>query len=298
MLFRSGYGLLERILFLITPVLFTALLLSILLLIFDTDLRSAALDFGRRIPVVGQWLPEPAAPNGTPRTPEEKAAQNARDRIQQLEALLAEREEALRQSIETSRRQEAEIAELRSQVEELSQSLADKAITTTEYDERIRSLADMYGRMTPTRAAPILENMSAEEAALILDYMPENTRARILERMTPARAAEVTNLLKDSVPVEDRQIAALQARVRELEQQLAEPRALLEGGNLGSTFVSMNAEHAATLILEMARKDRNKALYTLASMDGATRSQVVGAMTEKDSQTTAALMADLVPPGS
>jgi flagellar motility protein MotE (MotC chaperone) len=294
---KDGYGLLERILFLITPVLFTALLLGILLLIFDTDLRSEALDIGRRIPVVGKLLPEPAAPTESPRTPEETVARNARDTIRQLEALLAEREEALRQSVETARRQEAEIAELRTQVEELSQSLADKAITTTEYEERIRSLADMYGRMTPTRAAPILENMTAEEAALILDYMPENTRARILERMNPGRAAEVTNMLKDSVPVDDRQIAALQSRVRELEERLAEPRPLLEGGNLGSTFISMNAEHAATLILEMARTDRNKALYTLASMDGATRSQVVGAMTEKDRQTTAALMADLVPPG-
>jgi len=294
---KDGAGWLERILFLITPVLFTALLLGILLLIFDTDLRSSVLDFGRRIPVVGQLLPESAGEK-TSRTPEETATQNVRERIRELETILAEREEALRQSVETTRRQEAEIAELRAQVEELNASLADRTITTAEYEARIRSLAGMYGRMTPSKAAPILENMTAEEAALVLDYMPEATRGRILERMNPQRAAELTAMLKDRFPVEELQLAALQARVRELEERLSDSGLILEAEELGGTFTFMEAGQAATLILEMAGNNRNKALYILASMDSATRSRVVGAMTAKDSQTTASLMAELIPPGS
>jgi len=294
---KDGAGWLERILFLITPVLFTALLLGILLLIFDMDLRSQALDFGRKIPVVGKWLPEPAA-GETPRTPEETAARNARERIRELEAMLAEREETLRQSVETTRRQEAEIAELRAQVEELTASLADRAITTAEYEARIRSLAEMYARMTPSRAAPILENMTAEEAALVLEYMPEATRGRILERMNPQRAAELTAMLKDRFPVEERQLAALQARVRELEERLLDTGLVLEAEELGGTFAFMDAGQAAALILEMAGNNRNKALYILASMDNATRSQVVGAMTARDSQTTASLVAELIPSGT
>ena len=152
--------------------------------------------------------------------------------------------------------------------------------------------------MTPNRAAPILESMTAEEAVLVLEYMPEATRGRILERMNPQRAAELTAMLKDSVPVEERQLAALQARVRELEERLSDSGKVLKADEVGGTFTFMDAEQAATLILELARTNRAKALYTLASMDSATRSQVVGAMTAKDSRTTASLMAELIPPGS
>lgn len=289
----SGF---ERFLFLVTPILFTAVLLGVLLLIFDPDWRNTALGVGRKIPLVGSLLPEPAKEEKTV-SPEEMAAGNARERIRELETLLAERENALREATEKVTQQERQIGELTARVEELTRSLEDRKITATEYESRIRSLAEMYGKMTPSKAAPILERMTTEEAALVLGAMPENVRSRILERMTPQRAADVTMMLKDADSVENREIAALQARVRELEQRLGAASTTVDHKSLANTFSAMEADQAAALLLELNGTNRTKALRVLAAMDDAARSRVLGAMARRDSKAAADLVDKLLPAG-
>jgi len=291
---KDEYSGFERFLFLVTPVLFTAVLLGVLLLIFDTDWRNAALGVGRKVPLVGSLLPEPAKSEKTV-SPEDRAVENAIERIRELEAQLAERESALRAATDKAVQQEKLIEELTAKVEELTRNLEERNITASEYEARIRSLADMYGKMTPSKAAPILESMTTEEAALVLGAMSENVRSRIMERMTPQRAAEVTVAMKDADFVEDREIAALQARVRELEQRTGVAPASLDDVALGNTFAAMEAEQAAALLLELSGKNRTKALRVLAAMDDAARSRVLGAMAKKDSKTSAELVDKLLP---
>lgn len=291
---KDEYSGFERFLFLVTPILFTAVLLGVLLLIFDADWRNTALGIGRKVPLVGSLLPEPAKSEETV-SPEDMAAEKARERIRELEAQLAERESALRAATDKAVQQEKKIGELTAKVEELTRNLEERKITATEYESRIRSLADMYGKMTPSKAAPILESMTTEEAALVLGAMPENVRSRILERMTPQRAADVTMMLKDADSVEDREIAALQARVRELEQRMGAVSASLDDAALGNTFAAMEADQAAALLLELSGKNRTKALRVLAAMDDAARSRVLGAMAREDSKTAAELVDKLLP---
>jgi flagellar motility protein MotE (MotC chaperone) len=264
------------------------------LLIFDADWRNSALGLGRKIPLVGSLLPEPATPEQSV-SPEEVAAGNARERIREPEALLAERESALREATDKVAQQERQIGELTARVEELTRNLEDRTISAEEYESRIRSLADMYGKMTPSKAAPILEQMTTEEASLVLGAMSDNVRSRILERMSPQRAADVTMMLKDADSVEDREIAALQARVRELEQRAGAAATALDDENLGNTFAAMEADQAAALLLELSGTNRSKALRILSAMNDAARSRVLGAMAKEDSKKTAELVDKLLP---
>jgi len=292
---RNTYGGFERLLFFLTPILFTAVMLSMLLLLFNEDWRNKALEIGNRVPVLKAVLPEPKTQDPAGMSDEEITVANATQRIEELKSQLAETEASLKAATDLTLQQKAEIESLRAQVQELSQAREQEEITLEEYGARVQSLANIYARMTPSRAAPILESMTTEESALILGAMEEAQRSRILEKMTPARAAEVSIKLKDSASVQDRQIAALQARIRELEAGAAASAAKLDLNELRNTFSSMNAEAAAALLKEMAGSDRAKALVILGAMDDNVRSRVLAALSNEDAKLAASLVGQLMP---
>ena len=97
----------------------------------------------------------------------------------------------------------------------------------------------MFGQISPSKAAPILESMAMEEMVLIMDAMRPEIRVSVMEKMTPKVAAEATVRLKDTVPAKDRQIAALQARLDEYEIGAGRNTAALDENQLSATFSSM-----------------------------------------------------------
>ncbi|MBN2983599.1 MULTISPECIES: magnesium transporter MgtE N-terminal domain-containing protein [Cohnella] len=297
---KSGYSGFERFLFFLTPILFTAVLLGILLIVFNPNWRQGALEVGNKIPLLNAVLPEPsgAAEGGGEVDTDQLTVDNAKEKVDELRAQLAEQEAALQQTTAQATAQQQTIANLEAQIAALTEQNEQQAITAEEYEARIRSLADMYGKMTASKAAPILESMTLEEAALVLGAMNDNARGRILERMTPAVAAEVTTRLKDADSVADQQIAALQARIRELEQQSNSDTSTLDTAQLKQTFTSMDPASAANLLLEMASTDQSKALRILGALEDATRSSILSAMSSlstEDNKTAASLIAKLMP---
>jgi len=297
---KSGYSGFERFLFFLTPILFTAVLLGILLIVFNPNWRQGALEVGNKIPLLNAVLPEPsgAAEGGGEVDTDQLTVDNAKEKVDELRAQLAEQEAALQQTTAQATAQQQTIANLEAQIAALTEQNEQQAITAEEYEARIRSLADMYGKMTASKAAPILESMTLEEAALVLGVMNDNARGRILERMTPAVAAEVTTRLKDADSVADQQIAALQARIRELEQQSNSDTSTLDTAQLKQTFTSMDPASAANLLLEMASTDQSKALRILGALEDATRSSILSAMSSlstEDNKTAASLIAKLMP---
>lgn len=297
---KSGYSGFERFLFFLTPILFTAVLLGILLIVFNPNWRQGALEVGNKIPLLNAVLPEPsgAAEGGGEVDTDQLTVDNAKEKVDELRAQLAEQEAALQQTTAQATAQQQTIANLEAQIAALTEQNEQQAITAEEYEARIRSLAEMYGKMTASKAAPILESMTLEEAALVLGAMNDNARGRILERMTPAVAAEVTTRLKDADSVADQQIAALQARIRELEQQSNSDTSTLDTAQLKQTFTSMDPASAANLLLEMASTDQSKALRILGALEDATRSSILSAMSSlstEDNKTAASLIAKLMP---
>jgi len=294
---KGSYSGFERFLFFMTPILFTAVLLGVLLLMFNADWRNSALELGNKIPVVKSILPNPSKPSDAadPQSDETLTVNNAKAKVDELTALLSDRETALTQATAQTETQKKQIAEMQAKLDELTKSSEEKTITTDAYRSRISSLAGMYGKMTPSKAAPILENMTLEESALVLGAMSDNERGRVLERMTPKKAADVTMKLKDSDTVEDREIAALQSRVKELEASSAEASDSLDTAELNRTFSGMKPQKAAELLLQMASTNPSKVLRVLSALDDGARSRVLDEMSAQNKKATANLVGKLMP---
>lgn len=292
---KSSYSGFERFLFFVTPILFTAVLVGVLLLMFDPDWRNAALEVGNRVPVVKSILPAPASSLEPNVTDEELTVSNAKAKMDELNAVLTDREVLLKQASEQTTQQKQQITDLQSQVKLLTQSNSENTITSEAYKARISSLADMYGKMTPSKAAPILENLTLEESALVLGAMTETARGKVLERMDPKKAADVTMKLKDADTVDSREIAALQSRVKELELKAGEDSTTLDTAELNLTFSAMAPAKAAALLLQMNKTNQSKVLRILGVLDDSSRSAILAAMSDEDKKSTATLVNKLMP---
>jgi flagellar motility protein MotE (MotC chaperone) len=293
---KSSYSGFERFLFFVTPILFTAVLLGVLLLMFNTEWRNAALEFGNKIPVIKSLLPDPANTSVTVgNTDEALTVTNAKNKMDELNAILTDRETALKQATEQTVQQKQQIVDLQSKVDQLTKANAEKTITSDAYQARIQSLSNMYGKMTPSKAAPILESMTLDESALVIGAMSDAERGRVLEKMTPKTAADVTTKLKDADTVDKREIAALQSRIKELELQAGKGTSTLDTAKLNKTFSSMKPANAAVLLLQMAGTNQSKALLILGVLDDTARSGILSAMADLDKTTTALLVSKIMP---
>ena len=290
---KEGYSGFERFLFFLTPILFTAVLLGVLLFLFNGDLRDSALKAGNKIPVLSSLLPEPSKPESTEVSEEDLSVSNAKKKIDELNAQLVSAQSELQQEKDKSAQNEQTIAQLQTQIESLNKQIQDKTLTSEQYDSKITGLADMYGKMVPGKAAPILESMTLEEASLVLGAMTDTQRGRILEKMTPAVAAEVTTRLKDANSVEDQEIAALQSRIKELESVNSDT-SILDTSALSNTFSSMQPASAAAILFEMSQTNQAKTLRILGALPDASRSQVLAAMASLDDDNAKKKTADLV----
>jgi flagellar motility protein MotE (MotC chaperone) len=292
---ESSYSGFERFLFFLTPILFTAVLLGMLLILFNSEWRNKALEVGNQVPVLKAVLPDPKSSAPPDSSDEAITVTNARQKVEEMQALLADREASLRQAIQQADDQKKQIEELQAQIKQMTEQQQQADITEEEYNARIKSLAEVYAKMTPGKAAPILESMTLDESALILGQMAETERTRVLEKMTPQKAADVSMKLKDASTVKEQEIAALQARIKELEAKESANASTLDLSELRNTFSSMQPSDAAGLLLQLAKSNQAKVLLILGAMDDNARSQVLAVMSKEDGKTTAALVAKLLP---
>jgi flagellar motility protein MotE (MotC chaperone) len=292
---KGSYSGFERFLFFVTPILFTAVLLAVLLLLFNSDWRNSAVQIGNKIPVIKSLVPDPTAQGDLAQSDETLTVNNAKAKIEELKALLTDRETALQQATEQTTQQKKQLEDMKTQIDDLSKANEERTVTEKAYEAKIASLAGMYAKMTPSKAAPILESLSVEESALVLGAMTEVERGRVLERMTPAKAADVTMKLKDADTVDNREIAALQARIKQLEQQAGLDAMALDTTELNKTFSSMPPAKAATLLLQMTNANEAKVLKILGVLGDASRSAILAAMSDENKKTTAALVSKLMP---
>lgn len=287
---RTTYGAFERFLyFFLIPMLYSSILVSILFLIFNSDVRESFLESLNKIPVIREIVPEPETEDVTNVIMSPELVQIQKEAKQQTEAMQAE----LKTAIEAIRQKESEIEALKEQIVQLESQLADKKLSEEDYEAQIQSLARMYADMTPSKAAPILEQLLPSEQVLILSRMTQETRTAIMQRMTPQSAAQATRGLKDLGTVEDERIAALQERIQTLETQLAGNVDALTIEQLAETFASMAPASAATVLVEMVEINEKEVISVLRAMSSAARSAVLSAISNADSSVAARVSSKL-----
>ena len=292
---ERSYGFMERLLFYTLPVLFTLLLTGVLLTVFGYDVVNELLRIGNKVPGVSAMLPEPKPTEEELRAAmleaEEQGAEEPteEEEAREIEAALSEKEAevaALRSESETK---DQRIAELQAELEAAKEEEARQSASESEYAANIKKLADVYAEMKPSKAAPVLENLTLSERVLVLKEMKEEQQVDILEKMDPTIAAETSILMKDVVAVRDLQIAALQERLALSGAETASSAALTND-ELSRTFAQMTPDRAAEVLLEM---EQSLVVNILRGMEEASRATLLNSLAELDKDRTAQITARL-----
>ncbi|WP_374020844.1 primosomal protein [Paenibacillus thiaminolyticus] len=296
---ESGYSGFERFLFFATPILFTIILLAVLLTLFNANWRNQMIALAENIPIVNQWISsdkdkaEGKEP-GKAKKENKNIQKEQEEQIAELKALLASKDADLRNLADARKTLEEQVANLNKEIKDLRAERREEQVTEEQYAQQVKDLANLYAKMMPSKSAPILENLATEELVLVLDAMKQEDRAKILEKMNPKVAADASIQLKDVKPADNLEVRALQARLKKNEAT-KEAHNGLDRTQLSQTFSSMTPKSAASILLETAKISPEKALNVLNSVDDATRSRLLNAMTEEDKQATAKLVSKLLP---
>ncbi|MEK4357273.1 kinesin [Paenibacillus sp. FSL M7-1455] len=297
---KESAGGFEKFLFFMIPIIFTVVLIGVLLTLFNVDVRNSVLSVADKIPVVKNWVPDPV------KDPEKTKLQNAKDQVKsanatidELKNKLAAKEADLQKAKEEKAEQEQKVKSLQDQLESAQNAETAAQGANPEnadpYEKQIKDLAKMYADMSPSKAAPIMQNMTTEEMVLLLSSMKTDSRTAILAKMDPKIAADVSMKLKDAVSSSDLAIAALQSRIsKDAAEEKTSASSGLDKTQISQTFASMPAKSAAELLLATYKISPDKVLKILNEVADSTRSGILDAMNAKDPKTAAVILNKLM----
>lgn len=298
----EGFSTFERLLYwFLIPAVFTLVLLGALLYLFDYNVLGEIQKLANRVPVLERIVPDPkpaydSKADLSKTLKEQQELEELRTQIGMLQAQLAAKEAELLKANETASVKGQELEELAALVADLQARLDAKTQEVADYDALVQETAKMYADMMPSKAAAILQNLTLEEQVLILSSMKADKRVKILEKMDPAKAADVSILIKDAKPSRDLQIAALQSRLD------------LQGGSkdsdktktpdshelLGETLSTMTPDSAALLLAELHKSSPAMVTKVLIAMDVKHRSDILSALTNLSQETAAAITKNMM----
>ncbi|RCW50120.1 MotE family protein [Paenibacillus prosopidis] len=291
---KQGYSAMERLMFLMTPILFAIVLLGVLYTLFNIDFRNKILEAGNSVPFLKDVLPEPNVADGALNDDELKTA-NMSAKIADLQAKLTAIQGELAAANQTKTTLEQAIKDLESDNNQLKRVNDEELLKDEQYQAKIVELSSMFSKITPSKAAPILQSMTLEEMVLVFANMRADDRVRIMEKMNPQTAADVAMMLKDNVTAKDMQISALQARLNAQETSNTKPvSSVLDQEQLSATFTAMDAKSAGELLIKMVEVSPSKVLRILNAVDDQTRSVIIAEMSAINETTTAQLVSKLM----
>ncbi|WP_322745677.1 MotE family protein [Paenibacillus donghaensis] len=299
---QESAGRFERFLFFMIPIIFTIVLIGVLLTLFNVNIRNDVLGVAQKIPIVKNWVPEPT------KDPAKKKLDDTKDQVKSAEATikelknqLAAKDKDLEQAKQAKTEQDQKLKNMQEQIDSIQNSQTEAAgqgagaQEADPYDKQIKDLAKMYANMSPSKAAPIMQNLTTEEMVQLLSAMKNDNRTAILAKMDPKIAADVTMKLKDAVSSSDLAVAALQSRVhKDAADGKSGASSGLDKSQISQTFASMPADSAAALLLSTYKISPDKVLKILNDVTDSTRSGILDAMSKKDAKTAAVILNKLM----
>lgn len=299
---KESSGGWEKFLMISIPIVFTVVLLGVLLTLFNVDIRNNLLGVANKIPIVKDWVPDPVLdPEKKKLEKTEQQVESAEATIDKLKAQVSEKETELKAAKDATTTEAKKASDLQKKLDD-AEKAAETAVqnpeTESDYQKQIKDLAKMYADMSPSKAAPILQNMTNEEMVLLLSAMQSAARTKVLEKMDPKTAADVTMMMKDAKPSGDLALDALQSRLKKETTTTSTASTTnsknLDKNQLSQTFASMSASSGAKLLLETYKLSPDKTLTILNSVDDATRSQLLENMSTENSVETAKILNKLM----
>jgi flagellar motility protein MotE (MotC chaperone) len=299
---KPTFNAFERFLYwFFIPIVFTMVLIGALLSLFDYNIMNEFLKVGDKVPGLSAVLPDPkvegkpAVKNVLGEAEPAESEVNPETVINELRLQLAGKEAELKSADDAYHQKDQALKDLQAKMNAMQVQTKEDAKSDEEYQALIRETASMYAKMSPSKAAPIMQNLTLSEQVLLLSEMKLDERVGILEKMDPKKAAEASIYLKDAVPAKDKQIAALQERLKLNNSVQPAAAAKLSKDDLGQTFANMTPKSAAALLIEMEKTTPAKVTDILNSVDSAARSKIMSSLSDASKETAASIAARLVP---
>ncbi|MCF6093835.1 hypothetical protein L1765_07550 [Microaerobacter geothermalis] len=282
---EKGYNRLEWFFYIILlPLLFTILLTGILLSFLGYNVLNTALAWANQIPYVEKIIPDPknSSESLDVQTPEARP-EDLEQKITQLQEKVKETQQIQASLQNQLTEKNNEISRLKKEIDDLEKQLEEKQLSQEERLKKIKEVADIYAGMSSSKAAPIIEKLTIEEAVLVLESMNNEARSQILAKMDPKRAADISIMLKDTTISKDSEIAALQERIKQLSKELSErEKAGISENLLIDTYSRMPPANAALILTQLLKDDFNKAIFIFKKLDSGIRSQILSQMSPED----------------
>lgn len=303
---KPTFSAFERFLYwFFIPIVFTMVLMGALFSLFGYSATDELLKIGNKVPGLSAILPDPKDAAKETQTPvqgaattqstSDPAAPEASAQLAALQKQLEAQTAELAGSTQTLKEREQTIKDLQAKVAALEAQKVSAAKSDEEYQALIAETASMYAKMSPSKAAPIMQNLTLKEQVLLLSEMKTDDRVRILEKMDAKKAAEASIYLKDATPAKDKQIAALQERL-DLNKTAADTKpSSMSKQELGQTFGSMTPKSAAELLVEMNKTDAAKVTEILNSMEVAARSKIMTYLSDNYKEVAPVIASKLAP---
>jgi flagellar motility protein MotE (MotC chaperone) len=172
------------------PLVLTIGFILISLQVMGFDLKSTYSEFIKDIPFVSSFY-----------SPDIKVANSIQSKstpadVEKLKQKLAETEKSYQDLQQKYEEKQQELKQYQS-----VSSVNENQTVRSDIDQKTvyKKLAKVYIEMSPSKAAAILENLDANEAALLLHVMTVSQQGDLLSRMTPEKASKITILLKDQI---------------------------------------------------------------------------------------------------
>ena len=110
---------------------------------------------------------------------------NMSAKIAELQVQLNSIENELTSANQLKAQLEQEVDALKQNNAELMTNSQEQQLEDEQYQAKITELSSMFAKITPSKAAPIIQSMTLEEVVLIFSNMRPEDRVRIMEKMNP-----------------------------------------------------------------------------------------------------------------
>lgn len=263
----------------IVPLFFTMFLVGVIFFFLGINVIDPALAVGQKVPGLSAILPEP------------KENIDSEQSVEVTEESLLDSEKRLSESEENINRLEREVAlkseeieELLSQIEQLKSDSEEKRFSEEERLTKLKDLATIYGGMSTSRSAAILENLTLQEAALIMQQLNATQQSSVMAKLEAPFAANLTVVMKEMNISENPEIAALQERINLLMSMMNDEtesaQATVPLNNMANTFSQMPPAQAAAILVDMSESNTEFQLGVklLANMADENRSGIMSVM--------------------
>ena len=167
------------------PLLFAITVALIVMTILGINVFELSKEYGQKIPFISSALNEEAS----------QSIEDIESKVIELEAEIKDREAKISKLETEIENKDEEISQVQLEKERLEEEILELTAMKDENKRAFKDIIKTYETISAKKAAPILTQMSEDEALQILSSIKADTLAAIMEKMNPEDAARYTELL-------------------------------------------------------------------------------------------------------